>query len=161
MLKFLLYTCILFSFFFLLLGKSYSWEQLIAANFLADKGIIHDWSRIPPRYKFNEYILLVDALNMSLSLNNIKKNIDCRWDYAERLSPYNLELCRTFEATKDAGLFQSEDTKIFPLQFITYKDFFDIMAIWNMNDKYTPLPYEKIKRWEAFVLLYKYLHQQL
>jgi len=155
--KFLLYTCILISFFFLWLGKSYSREQLSAANFLAEKNIIHNWSKIPPRYRFNDNLLLVDALNMSLSLKGIKKNTYCRWDFSKNLPPNTIELCRTFEAAKDADIFDPQDIHISPLELLTHKDFFDIMGVWNIADIYLIPSDEKIKRWEAFVLLYRFL----
>lgn len=147
---------------FLLLGKAYSREQLIAANFLAEKNIINNWSKTPPRYKFNGHIWLVDTLNMSLSLWNIKKNQNCRWDFIDSLSSYNMELCRTFETSKDAGIFDPKDKKISPLQSINHKEFTDIMFKRDdIQDTYYPLDsQESITRGEAFVRIYQFLNDR-
>ncbi len=155
MLKYLACMCISVSLLFLFLGKTYSDEELSAANFLAENTIIHDWSRIPTKYKFNDTICLVDVLNISLSFHNISKNIDCRWDFSEVLSPYSIEWCRTFETAKDHGIISlSGEKKVSPLQNITYNEFMDIM-IWDTQ--YTSIisfsKTQKLKRWEAFILL--------
>ena len=57
--------------------------EISEANYLAEKGIIYNWSEEPENYLFHESLVRSEVIGMVLAMNGVKRNAGCRGDYID------------------------------------------------------------------------------
>lgn len=89
---------------------AYTSADVNNANYLANKGVIKDWSNDPSKYSFDDSIARVDVIAMALAMKGITKNDTCRGDFSDvsMSHPYYDWVCRTVETAADHDLINAQ-----------------------------------------------------
>lgn len=82
---------------------AYTSTDVDNANYLADKGIIKDWSDAPVNYHLENYISRVGVMAMLLTMNGTTLNASCEGDFSDvQRTPADDDwTCRVVETAAD------------------------------------------------------------
>lgn len=84
---------------------AYTSADVTTANYLANRGIIRDWSGTPANYGLENRIARAEIMGMVLEITGVTRNTTCRGDFADvRMYGTNADwVCRTVETAADHG----------------------------------------------------------
>jgi len=91
---------------------AYTATDVTNANYLANRGIIRDWSATPTNYNFENHVARVDVIGMVLAMKGITKNDTCRGDFPDidMNKSYGDWVCRTIETAADHGFINAQSS---------------------------------------------------
>lgn len=109
---------------------AYTANDISNANYLADQGIIKNWSSNPEMYKLDSYISRAGVIGILMKMTGVPVNATCRGDFVDvARSTINEEwICRIIETAGDYGYINAQRSvpmsmrKVRPNEHITHSE---------------------------------------
>ena len=109
---------------------AYTATDVETANYLANQGIIKNWSSSPETYHLDSYMARAGVIGMVANMTGVTINANCRGDFSDvRSSTVNDEyICRIIETAADNNFINAQRSlptsmrKVRPYERVTHSE---------------------------------------